>query len=178
MDLKFPKRSLGLMPQNYSADVLALWNQRKQSPNIYQRTTLVCLLVGTFTFIGYLLISYLPPSCDHCSRHKHYSILDPTSTQFRYNNLDWQSRRRKRSWSACEFVLVVQQGGIEHHFLPNVLGLKHWICIRWWFSFVVGCRQGFGGVLGMILLITTYAVVKPSFNMSTDIFKTGRKSVI
>lgn len=157
---KFPQAVSELAPERYREDVVALMQEMNQTVARYiSGQSLVCLFVGTFTFIGYWIlgldyaltlgvfaaitniIPYLGPYIGLIP-----AVIIGFSDSFLMGLLP------------CIIVLVVQQ--IDSNFIsPNVLGKTlnmHPLTIMF-LLLVVG---KLGGVVGMILAVPGYAVMK------------------
>jgi predicted PurR-regulated permease PerM len=175
---KFPEAVAQLLPQEYSADVLALLKEiNKTIAKYISGQALVCLFVGTFTFIGYLLIGlpyafllgvtaavtniipYLGP----------YIGLIPAA-------IIGLTVSPAKALLVCAVVLVVQQ--VESNIIsPNVLGKTldmHPLTIL----FLLLAVGKISGVLGMILAIPTYAVVKTIVQYVHRYVKNRKKKVL
>lgn len=175
---KFPEAVAHLLPYEYSDDVLALLKEiNKTIAKYISGQALVCLFVGTFTFIGYLLIGlpyafllgvtaaitniipYLGP----------YIGLIPAA-------VIGLTVSPSKALLVCVVVLVVQQ--VESNIIsPNVLGKTldmHPLTIL----FLLLAAGKIVGVLGMILAIPTYAVVKTIVQYVLGYVKNRRKKVL
>ena len=175
---KFPEAVAQVLPQEYSADVLALLKEiNKTIAKYISGQALVCLFVGTFTFIGYLLIGlpyafllgvtaavtniipYLGP----------YIGLIPAA-------IIGLTVSPAKALLVCAVVLVVQQ--VESNIIsPNVLGKTldmHPLTIL----FLLLAVGKISGVLGMILAIPTYAVVKTIVQYVHRYVKNRKKKVL
>ncbi|WP_319470397.1 AI-2E family transporter [uncultured Trichococcus sp.] len=175
---KFPEAVAQLLPHEYSSDVLALLKEiNKTIAKYISGQALVCLFVGTFTFIGYLLIGlpyafllgvtaaitniipYLGP----------YIGLIPAV-------VIGLTASPSKALLVCVVVLVVQQ--VESNIIsPNVLGKTldmHPLTIL----FLLLAVGKISGVLGMILAIPTYAVVKTIVQYVHRYVKNRKKKVL
>lgn len=175
---KFPEAVAQLLPHEYSSDVLALLKEiNKTIAKYISGQALVCLFVGTFTFIGYLLIGlpyafllgvtaaitniipYIGP----------YIGLIPAA-------IIGLTVSPSKALLVCVVVLVVQQ--VESNIIsPNVLGKTldmHPLTIL----FLLLAVGKISGVLGMILAIPTYAVVKTIVQYVHRYVKNRKKKVL
>jgi predicted PurR-regulated permease PerM len=175
---KFPEAVAQLLPHEYSADVLALLKEiNKTIAKYISGQALVCLFVGTFTFIGYLLIGlpyafllgvtaaitniipYLGPYIGLIPAAIIGLTVSPT-----------------KALLVCAVVLVVQQ--VESNIIsPNVLGKTldmHPLTIL----FLLLAAGKISGVLGMIVAIPAYAVLKTIVQYVHHYVKNRRKKVL
>ena len=175
---KFPEAVAQLLPHEYSSDVLALFKEiNKTIAKYISGQALVCLFVGTFTFIGYLLIGlpyafllgftaaitniipYLGPYIGLIPAAIIGLTVSPT-----------------KALLVCVVVLVVQQ--VESNIIsPNVLGKTldmHPLTIL----FLLLAVGKISGVLGMILAIPAYAVVKTIVQYVHRYVKNRKKKVL
>lgn len=157
---KFPIAASEFMPKKYKEDMVDVLGQINHTiANYISGQALVCVFVGTFTFIGYLLIGmpyafllavtaavtniipYLGPYIGLVPAVFIGLTISPT-----------------KALLVCVVVLLVQQ--IDSNIIsPNVLGKTldmHPLTI----VFILLAAGKIFGVVGMILAIPTYAVIK------------------